>query len=194
MINENLARRYCSEDISLIENYKEAVADEYQIWDTHHRRETDEGISRRELVDKGLCWKRPASELIFLKHNEHTILHHLGTHYSEETKKKLSEAKLGEKHPFFGKHHSPESKKNIAKAMFGNTHALGNHLSEETKRKMSEAHLGNKNSLGHHHSEETKQKIAQAKLGKHWYNNGIKNVCAKSCPEGFVKGRLSLTK
>lgn len=26
-------------------------------------------------------------------------------------------------------------------------------------------------------------------IGCHWYNDGIKNVLAKSCPEGYVKGK-----
>ena len=54
--------------------------------------------------------------------------------HSEETKRKMSEAKTGEKHPMFGKH-----------------------FSEDTKRKMSEAHIGK------HFSEEHKKKISESK-------------------------------
>ena len=60
----------------------------------------------------------------------------------------------------------------------------GKHMSEEHKRKLSEAHKGNR------HSDETKRKMSDALKRLHWFNNGIKNVRAKSCPEGFVKGRL----
>ena len=56
----------------------------------------------------------------------------------------------------------------------------------------------NKNMLGKHHSEEHKQKISEAikakSLGRHWFNNGIKSVFVKECPEGFVKGRINLKK
>ena len=39
-------------------------------------------------------------------------------------------------------------------------------------------------------SEKTRQKLSEATKGKHWYNNGVKSIRAKTCPEGFVKGRL----
>ena len=52
MINEKLAKNYCSEDISLIENYQEAVSDKDEIWEIHHRREIDERLSRRELLKR----------------------------------------------------------------------------------------------------------------------------------------------
>ena len=42
MISENYAKSYCSEEISLIENYQEAIADKEKMWDIHHRRECDE--------------------------------------------------------------------------------------------------------------------------------------------------------
>ena len=42
MINELNAIGYCSEDISLIENYKEACTDITQTWICHHKRELTE--------------------------------------------------------------------------------------------------------------------------------------------------------
>lgn len=125
MIDEKHARRLCLEALSLIENYDKAVADKNETWDIHHRRETDEGLSGRELLRRKEYFHRPACELIFLKHGEHSRLHN----------------------------------------------------------------LGNKYMLGQRRSEATRKKIAAAHVGRHWYNNGVKNVCAKSCPPGFVKGR-----
>jgi len=61
----------------------------------------------------------------------------LGSKHSTEARKKISEAKLGKKHPMFGKTHSMK-----------------------TKRKMSESHLGKK------HSEETIRRMREIKLGK----------------------------
>lgn len=82
-----------------------------------------------------------------------------------------------------------------------NKNWLGKHHSEETKRKMSESQKGNKNMLGKHHSEETKLKISESNKGKNtwikglqWFNNGIVEVLVKSCPEGFVRGRLKKVK
>ena len=74
-----MARRYCSEDIALIENYHEAIADEKKIWDIHHRRECDsEGrtlFTKKELIENNLYYNRPASELIFVTRSMHWKLH-----------------------------------------------------------------------------------------------------------------------
>ena len=156
MISFEYAKSYCNDDISLIENYDKAVNDKDNIWDCHHRRENIS--SRKELKELGEYYSRPASELIFLTHSEHSALHAKGKHISDETKRKLSLANKGAHH------------------------------TEETKRKMS---IANK---GAHHTEETKQKISIARKGLHWFNNGIITVLAKSCPEGFVKGRINLKK
>ena len=79
MINEFWAKRYCSEDISLIENYKEAISDEEKMWDIHHRSECDsEGrmlFTKKQLIEMNLYYKRPASELIFVTRSMHWKLH-----------------------------------------------------------------------------------------------------------------------
>ena len=71
-----------------------------------------------------------------------------------------------------GKHHSEESRKKIGAARKGKS------LSAETRKNMSEAQKG-KNHW-------TK--------GTHWYNNGVKCIKAKTCPEGFVQGRIVCNK
>ena len=79
MINEKMAKRYCSDGISLIENYYQAIADEKKIWDIHHRRECDENgrtlFTHKQLIKNGLYFKRPASELIFVTRSMHWKLH-----------------------------------------------------------------------------------------------------------------------
>ena len=153
MISENQVKKYCREDISLIENYDKAINDKTQTWDCHHRKESQ--YSAGELVDIGEYYNRPACELILLTKSEHMRLHHLGKEVSAETRQKLSEKKNGENNPMFGKHHSAEARKKIAEAKKG--------------------------------------KPSCAK-GTNWYNNGVKCIRAKTCPEGFVPGRIVCNK
>ena len=79
MINEKYAKLYCSEDISLIENYQEAIADQTRMWDIHHRRECDsEGrtlFTKKQLIEMNLYYKRPAPELIFATKSMHMKMH-----------------------------------------------------------------------------------------------------------------------
>lgn len=149
MISKRSAKAYCRDDISLIENYDKAVSDTTQLWHCHHRRETI--FSRKDLIEIGEYYNRPACELIFLTKLEHIKLHHLGK-------------------PTWNK---------------------GKNLSEEARKKMSEAHKGK------YHSAETRKKMSESRKGKNhwikgtnWYNNGVKSIRAKTCPEGFVPGRL----
>ena len=79
MINESYAKRYCSDEISLIENYKQAITDQTRTWDIHHRRECDsEGrtlFTKKQLKEMNLYFNRPASELIFVTRSMHCKLH-----------------------------------------------------------------------------------------------------------------------
>ena len=176
MINENNAKSFCREDLSLIENYDKAIADTTQTWHCHHRRESI--YSKNYLIEISEYYNRPACELIFLTPFEHIRLHQLGKKVSEETRKKMSESRKGENHPMFGKHLSTKHRKNLSEAL------KGKYLSAETRKKISEARKGK------HRSAETSKKIAEARKGNHWYNNGVKSILAKTCPEGFVPGRL----
>ena len=79
MINEYNAKHFCSEDISLIENYHQAIADKEKTWDIHHRRECDdEGrtlFTHKQLKEMNLYENRPASELIFVTKSMHSKMH-----------------------------------------------------------------------------------------------------------------------
>ena len=92
---------------------------------------------------------------------------------SEETRKKLSEAKKGRPGYWLGKHVSDETRRKVSE------HHKGKRLSEETRKKISEANKSRRHSeetkkkmseanKGKHHSEETKRKISEAKKDKHW--------------------------
>lgn len=85
---------FCSESISEIENYDLALSDKDNTWDIHHRLETELNLSKKELIDNGLYYNRPASELIFLTRSEHVKLHypqHKSHHFkhTEEAKRRI---------------------------------------------------------------------------------------------------------
>lgn len=171
MINEYCAKKYCCEDISLIENYQEAINDS-KMWDCHHRLECVNGTytSLTTLKENGLYWKQPAYELIFLTRSEHRALHNKDPFY----RKNLSKARKGRK---FSKEH----RKHLSEAH------KGKHRSEETKIKIG------KSLKGKHHTEEAKIKMSEANKGRHYWNNGL--IC-KFCKEqpgpDFVPGRLRI--
>ena len=122
MISEAKARKYCKEDISLIENYEQAINDNTQKWHCHHRRETI--YTREGLIEIGEYYHRPACELIFLTKTEHNKIHKtgnkycLGNHHSEKTKK-MSDSHIG-------KHHYEDTKKKISES-------LSKHILQYTK-------------------------------------------------------------
>ena len=129
MINEYFVKKYCNESLSLIENFDKAVNDKEQSWDCHHRREMT--TSKKELLEIGEYYNRPASELIFLTKKEHISLHHKDKQVSSETKRKMSIAK---------KNMSEETKQKMSIAHQGKTPwNKGKKLSEETKLKLSNA-------------------------------------------------------
>ena len=79
-----------------------------------------------------------------------------GMTHSEETKKKMSAAQT--RTYLLGKTLSEEARKKISAARTGMTH------SEEARKKISAASMGNKNWMGKTHSEETRRKISETKL------------------------------
>lgn len=134
---EKRIQKYCCEDISKIENYEKAKANNFKGWHCHHRLETHTSDGERRLVDitqkelkaLDMYYDRPSSELIFLTKSEHNSLHKKGIKLSEETRNKIAESLKGIK------------------------------LSEEHKKKLSEAHKGHQAwNKGKKLSEETKKK------------------------------------
>ena len=83
--------RFCSEPIENIENYDLMVSDPSSVWCCHHRLEIEpDGTrhSKKELIESNLYFNRPASELIFLRREEHMRLHSTGLTPSEESRHK----------------------------------------------------------------------------------------------------------
>ena len=186
-----LREDYCCEQLELVENYAAAIADDFQGWDIHHRGEILPcgRFSTDDLKKFGLYWNRPASELIWLRHDEHIALHMTGMKRSTDACKKISEAKKGENNPFFGKHHTKESLQKMSESLSGENHPFfGKHHTKESRRKMSEAHKGK------HLSEESRKKLSETICGMLWWNNGISNKKARECPgEGWKRGRFKVS-
>lgn len=130
MINITQAKKYCNEDLSKIENYEKAMADDTQVWVMHHRLEThfsngDERqpnarLSHKELKALGVYYKRPADELIFVTKANHNKLHfggrespNKGNHFTEEQKLELSKLHSGSNNGMFGRKHTEESKRKM---------------------------------------------------------------------------------
>jgi len=104
-------------------------------------------------IGEALAGRKASQESI-----EHNRKAHLGIRPSEETRRKLSLARLGNQN-MLGKHHSEATKRRIGLNGF-HYGMLGKHHSKETKRKMSEIRKGEKNGMyGKHHSKETRKKL-----------------------------------
>lgn len=176
MICKKTVMNFCHEDISLIENYKQAINDETQTWDCHHKLEIELNLTKKQLKEKDLYFNRPSSELIFLTHKEHIGLHgknrqeeinkiigekNRGKHISDETRKKISIANTGKKR-------SKETRKKIseaAKKQIGPN--KGKPMLEETKQKISATMTGRKAPWNSHPmSEETKEKLRNLHKGR----------------------------
>ena len=165
MIHEKQAKKYCREDISLIKNYSEAVADTKHYWLCHHvNGEPFTGFNKEQLKKMNMYYKRPASELKFVTRHMHSVIHGDTQPKSEQTKQKISNS--------CKQYYSAEKR----------THASVP-LSEEHKEKIRKAAYGNKRGLGN-----------KSMKGKHWYNNGKINVHAETCPAGFISGMLKRKK
>jgi group I intron endonuclease len=84
-----------------------------------------------------------------------------GCRYSEESRKKLSIARLGNKNSL-GYVHTSETRKKMSIS------GLGRKPSSETRVKLSISKLGNKGPLGTKRSDETKSKMSTSKFGNSW--------------------------
>lgn len=142
--NRPLLLLYCSTP-ELIENYDEAIRDETEIWDCHHRREVFNNgntLSVKFLKKCGLYYHVQPEDLIFLKHSDHMKLH-----------------KRVEKYTRLGRPHSVETKEKMRKA------ALGHKVSESCREKIRQFHLGKKL------SPETRAKLSLAhRRNQHEHN------------------------
>ena len=152
MINVKQAKKFCKEDISKIKNYDKAIADKTQTWHCHHMTETWWNCSAKDLIENECYYNRKACELIFLTPAEHRRLHM--QNISDETRKKMSEARKGRTSPRKGVTLSDETRRKMSESQKGHT------VNEDTRKKMSEAHKG------HTVNEETRKKMSESRKGE----------------------------
>ena len=127
MISLVYANMYCCDDVSKIENYELAIADNSQIWDIHHRLEIHEDYlnTREDLKLMNLYWDRPANELIFLTHSEHIAMHckkrtgERSPLYGKTGELNGMYGRSGDKHPMYGKGYLISGEKNARYGKFG---------------------------------------------------------------------------
>lgn len=196
MISEQNAKKYCCEDISLIENYDAAIKDTTQIWDCHHRGEilTCGKFSARTLMENKLYWDRPASELIFLPHGLHYSIHLRGNQFT----KGVSPWNKGRTGVY-----SSETLTRMKSSL------IRSHSDKDYRERQSKSHKGkkmpprgaehkarlSKSLLGHPVSETTRRKIGEKRsasnLGRKWFTDGThaKFTSPENAPEGWQPGR-----
>lgn len=173
--------KYCyCDNFEYIENYDLAITDNKTTWSCHHKLEAF--LSAKELQEMNRYYNVSPKELVFVQEsgNGDRTHHYYWPHTSRKEFRDWNE----NNEPWNkGKKTGP--------------------LPEETKNKMSESKKGKPHPhKGHKISEEAKDKITKALKGKkrnyctrgnkgmHWYNNGIVQMQAFECPDGFVKGML----
>lgn len=93
--------KYCI-NYEQIENYDLAKADNFKGWECHHKLEIHDDYTNtvNDLKLMNLYYNRPPEELIFLTTEEHHRLHGnppswIGRKYTEESKCKMSNSRLG---------------------------------------------------------------------------------------------------
>lgn len=137
-------------------------------------------IIRIETVDSVLGYEREIYWIARFKEEGHKLTNSTdggeGVKFTDEVRRKISEANKGENHPNYGK-------RGEGTPMFGKTH------SKELKDKMSQAWMsennpkygkgeflkGEKNSFyGKHHTDEAKRKISESRQGK---SSAMKGKC-----------------
>ena len=154
MISIEKVSKFCK-DYTKIENYEEAVNDISQVWVCHHI--LGEILTSAQLKDHDFYYDVPPCMLKFVTRAEHARLHRSGKTWSEETRKKISEAHKG-------KVHSEEHRRKLGEAHKGkmpwNKGKKCQPITEEHARKMHEAWKGK------HHTEESRRKMSEAQKGR----------------------------
>ena len=157
MISIEKVNKFCK-DYTKIENYEEAVNDQSQVWVCHHI--LGEILTSEQLKDHDFYYDVPPCMLKFVTRAEHARLHRSGKKFSEETRRKISEANSG-------KVRSEECRRQMSEDRKGripwNKGKKCKPITEEHARKLHEARKGRPSwNKGKHLSEEHRRKLSEA--------------------------------
>ena len=181
MISKNVYE-YCCEDISKIENFEKAINDPIHKWHCHHRLETHtengqlriKAMSRKQLIEQSLYYKRPASELIFLTVSEHSVVHRMIDDFRKQQSNVMKRLYEEDKLSRIREKYTDEQKKTASKRMkkYFTEHpeAIEKRIQKLKGRKYTDeeykAHTNQyEKRRGTHLSEETKRKISNGNKG-----------------------------
>lgn len=132
-------------------------------------------ITRKEYRDSvRLLWIKEFDSREEALENEILAIQECREKYGDLCKNIAFGNKLGNR----GVSYSEEYKQQMSERMKGAV------FSEEHKKKIGEAIRGL-----HKMSKEGRERLSEYHKGKHWYNNGLQQVLAFECPEGFWPGR-----
>lgn len=127
MINIKDVKRYCKDDLSMIENYDVAINSD-ESYDCHHRLEftinCEYAHSKEELIRMNMYYNRPYFELIFMKSSEHHAMH--VRHYNANRDYSFTQTQ--------------EYREKMSKSCMGK--GKGIHKTDEHKKKLSDSHKG----------------------------------------------------
>lgn len=136
------------------------------------------GVSK-EVRD--LCYKN-RDTYDEINNQPRNICHHIDGNHDNNDPENLIWLSDWEHRSYHSSHRSAETLKKLSES------SKKRRASDETRAKMS------KSQKGRIHSEEARFKLSLSQKGRkkgHWYNNGIVQLQALECPDGFVRGRLT---
>lgn len=170
------------------ENFKWTIIKECKSWEEAGIMETFMIIIHHTHKDEGgynLTWGNDGGDTFTYRSEEsknrtRKKLSKIGQgkKHKEETIKRCSEIKLGEKNPMYGKKHTSETRKKISESSKNRLP-----ISEETRRKISIASKGR--NIGRKHTDEELKKMSISMKGRIPWNKG-KTYKIKNSGDNYI--------